>query len=129
MRYTGHTELRCDDRRECRYFQGYYAFKKRERKRKAGRFFKWLTGLVVGHGMICVSMSYILAWTEHTQVVEGVSTTIVTEIIAPVIVYGATKTIENIFQKNRLSFSTPLEAEEKVDNKVDNTSNESEVCG
>lgn len=106
-----HTEIRCDDRRECRYFKGYYAYRRKERMKKAGRFFKWLTGIVVSHGMICVSMSYILAWTEHTQVVEAVSTTIVTEIIAPIIVYGTTKTIENIFQKNRLSFSVPLEAE------------------
>ncbi len=53
-------------------------------------------------------MSYVLAWMEHSQVVEGVSSTIITEIVAPIIVYGATKTIENIFEKNRLKFSEPI---------------------
>ncbi len=58
-----------------------------------------------------MSMSYILAWMEHTQVVESVSSTIITEIVAPVVVYGATKTIENIFEKNRLKFSEPINKE------------------
>ena len=74
-------------------------------------FFKALVGLVAGHGMVCVSMSYALAWMEHTQVVEGVSSTIITEIVAPIIVYGFTKTVENIFQKNRLKFSEPIAEE------------------
>lgn len=59
--------------------------------------------------MICVSMSYILAWMEHTQVVESVSSTIITEIVAPIVIYGATKTIENIFEKNKLRFSEPID--------------------
>ena len=68
-----------------------------------------MVSLVILHGMTCVSMSYVLAWMEHTQVVEGVSSTIITEIVAPIIVYGATKTIENIFEKNRLKFSEPID--------------------
>ena len=63
--------------------------------------------------MICVSMSYALAWMEHTQVVEIVSSTIITEIVAPVIIYGFTKTVENIFQKNELTFSTPVHTQKK----------------
>lgn len=54
-------------------------------------------------------MSYILAWMEHTQVVESVSSTIITEIVAPIVVYGFTKTVENIFEKNRLKFSEPID--------------------
>lgn len=80
--------------------------------------------------MICVSMSYALAWQEHTQVVEGVSSTIITEIVAPVIVYGFTKTIENIFQKNELAFSRPVSLERETEKS--NTSaeaEESEVSG
>lgn len=90
---------------KCEYYKDYLRTKK---KRKAGIFFKLLTAAVIIHGMICVSMSYVLAWIERTNVVEGVSTTIITEIIAPIIVYGITKTIENIFEKNRLSFSEPV---------------------
>lgn len=92
--------------RKCNYYKFYLASK---RKRKiGGRFFKVLVSLVVLHGMICVSMSYALAWMEHTQVVEGVSSTIITEIVAPIIVYGFTKTIENVFEKNKLKFSEPI---------------------
>lgn len=90
--------------RRCKYY------KKAVRQKKArGNFFKWLVSMVVLHGMICVSMSYALAWKEHTQVVEAVSSTIITEIVAPIIVYGFTKTVENIFQKNHLKFSEPIE--------------------
>jgi len=92
--------------RKCSYYK-FYASSKR-RKKTGGRFFKWLVSLVVGHGMICVSMSYVLAWMEHTQVVESVSSTIITEIVAPIVVYGATKTIENVFEKNKLKFSEPI---------------------
>lgn len=90
--------------RECRYYKAYLMRK----KKPGGRFFKWLVSLVVFHGMGCVSMSYVLAWTEHTQAVEGVSSTIITEIVAPIVVYGATKTIENVFEKNKLKFSEPI---------------------
>lgn len=93
--------------RKCIYHKNY--LKEKRRKKIGGRFFKWLVSLVVLHGMICVSMSYVLAWMEHTQVVEGVSSTIITEIVAPIVVYGATKTIENVFEKNRLKFSEPIE--------------------
>ena len=56
-----------------------------------------------------------MAWWGHTQDVETVSSTIITEIVAPVIVYGFTKTVENIFQKNKLKFSSPIEHKENVE--------------
>lgn len=92
--------------RECRYYREYLRAKRK--KRTGGRFFKLLVSLVILHGTVCVSMSYALAWMEHTQVVEGVSSTIITEIVAPIAVYGFTKTVENIFEKNRLKFSEPI---------------------
>ena len=111
--------------RRCRYFRR--AVKK---KKAGGLFFKVLIGLVVGHGMVCVSMSYALAWMEHTQVVEGVSSTIITEIVAPIIVYGFTKTVENIFQKNELTFSTPIGYERRsIKNKASAEAEESEEFG
>lgn len=93
--------------RKCSYYKNYLKVKRK--KKPGGRFFKGLVSFVVLHGMICVSMSYVLAWMEHTQVVEGVSSTIITEIVAPIIVYGATKTIENVFEKNKLKFSEPIQ--------------------
>ncbi len=96
--------------RECLGCSYYGAYLKGKRKKKSGgRFFKLLVSAVVLHGAACVSMSYALAWMEHTQVVEGVSSTIITEIVAPIVVYGFTKTVENIFEKNRLKFSEPID--------------------
>lgn len=82
--------------------------KKKQKRQRSGWFFKLLIFLVVLHGMGCVSMSYALAWRDHLNIVETVSSTIISQIIAPVIVYGATKTIENIFEKNKLAFSEPI---------------------
>lgn len=93
--------------RKCRHYREYLRAKRK--KRTGGFFFKLLVSLVILHGTICVSMSYALAWKEHTQVLEGVSSTIIAETIAPIVVYGFTKTVENIFEKNRLRFSEPIE--------------------
>lgn len=98
--------------RKCSYYRKaaqYYKLVSKQKK-KGGAFFKRLVFIVVGHGMACVTMSYVLAWKDHMQVVEGLSSTIITEIVAPIIIYGFTKTIENIFQKNELAFSKPIKS-------------------
>ena len=82
--------------------------KKKSRKRIAGLFWKVLIAAIVVHGMSCVTMSYVLAFTYHTDVVETVSSTIVTEIIAPALAGILSKTVENIFEKNELKFSKPI---------------------
>ena len=71
-------------------------------------FFKWFIAAVEIHGLMCVTMSYILAFLERTTIAEQLSSAVISEIIAPVVVLGATKTIENIFEKNILKFSTPV---------------------
>jgi hypothetical protein len=79
----------------------------KERKVSIDTYTKLITTLVVAHGMLLTSWSYVLAW-KGLDTVADVSTTIVTEIIAPVITYLATNTIMNIFEKNKLSFSVPI---------------------
>lgn len=79
----------------------------KERKVSINTYTKLITTLVAIHGMLLTSWSYVLAW-KGLDTVTDVSTTIVTEIIAPVITYLATNTIMNIFEKNKLSFSVPL---------------------
>lgn len=114
---------------KCNYYKKaakYYMLASKKRK-KGGFFFKGLVSVVILHGMACVSMSYALAWMEHTQVVEGVSSTIITEIVAPIIIYGFTKTVENIFQKNRLAFSEPINGSKK--NEMSAGAEESEELG
>lgn len=85
-----------------------------ERKRKKNRkkvnlntFPKVITVCVMFHGMALTTWSYILACFGLDPVVD-VSSTIVSEIVAPIVVYLATNMVMNIFEKNRLSFSIPL---------------------
>lgn len=86
----------------------------KKKKKKKGIYFKALISVIEVHGLFCVTLSYILAWIERTNVVENLSMTIVSEIIAPLIIYGITKTVENIFEKNQLSFSTPIASVDKT---------------
>lgn len=89
---------------DCRYRQCKYY---KDRKKPQGLFFKWFVVAVELHGLLCVTMSYILAFMDHTSIAEQLSAAVISEIIAPVVVLGATKTVENIFEKNVLAFSTP----------------------
>lgn len=83
--------------------------RKHRKKKKVtlDTYAKVATTAVLTHGMILTSCSYILAWIGMDPVVD-VSSTIVKEIVAPLIVYLGTNTIMNIFEKNKLSFSVPL---------------------
>lgn len=87
-----------------------YNLKKSRKKVKIDTYVKAATSIVLGHGLIMVTMSYVLAWFEKDAVVD-VSTTLITEIVAPLCLYIGTNCIMNIFEKNKLSFSVPLNAE------------------
>ncbi len=93
--------------------------KKRRRKRKfmeeqSGKkvkidtFSKAVTFMVLVHGSGMVTMSYVLAWCNK-EPVSDVSITLVTEIVAPLCLYLVTNCIMNIFEKNELSFSKPVQ--------------------
>lgn len=92
-----------------------YVLQERERKRRKAKkkkvsldtYAKAATTAVLAHGMILTSCSYILAAIGMDPVVD-VSSTIVKEIVAPLVVYLGTNMIMNIFEKNKLSFSIPL---------------------
>jgi len=83
----------------------FYILQKRERRRRKDA--KVATTAVLAHGMLLTSCSYILSWIGMDPVVD-VSSTIVKEIVAPLVVYLGTNTIMNIFEKNKLSFSVPI---------------------
>lgn len=82
---------------------------KRTEKKKVSldTYSKLVTTAVVAHGMILTTWSYILACFDKDPVVD-VSSTIVREIVAPVVMYLITNTIMNIFEKNKMSFSEPI---------------------
>ena len=81
--------------------------KRKKKKVSIDTYAKLITTIVMLHGMILTSCSYVLASIGMDPVVD-VSSTIVREIVAPVIVYLATNMIMNIFEKNKLSFSVPI---------------------
>lgn len=81
--------------------------KRKKKKISIDTFSKAAVVAVMAHGMILTTWSYVLA-AHYMDPVVDVSSTIVREIVAPVIVYLATNMIMNIFEKNKLSFSVPL---------------------
>ena len=82
---------------------------RRKKKVKLDTYAKAATTAVLIHGMILTSLSYLLASAGMDPVVD-VSSTIVREIVAPLVVYLGTNMIMNIFEKNKLSFSVPLDS-------------------
>lgn len=64
-------------------------------------FMKVITFIIIMHGLTMVTLSYILAFMDKIQIAEGLSQTVVTEIIAPFTVYGITKTVENVSKYNK----------------------------
>lgn len=105
--------------------------KKRVKKKvKIDTYTKAATSIVLGHGLIMVTMSYVLAWFEKDAVVD-VSTTLITEIVAPLCLYIGTNCIMNIFEKNELSFSKPIQMQkyQNVADRVQTTGGLDEVAG
>lgn len=80
---------------------------RRKKKVRIDTYVKAATSIVLVHGLVMVTMSYVLAWFEKDTVVD-VSTTLITEIVAPLCLYMGTNCIMNIFEKNELSFSKPI---------------------
>lgn len=101
---------------------------KKKKKVRLDTYAKVITTAVIIHGMILTSWSYVLSSMGMDPVVD-VSSTIVREIVAPVIVYLATNMIMNIFEKNKLSFSVPLNSTIISKDGTTKTASEDEVVG
>lgn len=101
------------------------------KKIRIDTYVKATTTIVLMHGLVMVTMSYVLAWFEKDAVVD-VSTTLITEIVAPLCLYMGTNCIMNIFEKNELSFSKPIQMQKYQDaaDRVQTTTGDSdEVAG
>lgn len=101
---------------------------KKKKKVSLDTYAKVITTAVIVHGMMLTSWSYVLSSMGMDPVVD-VSSTIVREIVAPVIVYLATNMIMNIFEKNKLSFSVPLNSTIISKDGTTKTVSEDEVVG
>lgn len=82
----------------------------KERKPKVNTFPKFILLIVELHAMVCITASYVLAFINHVSIVENLSITIVGQIVAPLVAYITGSVVSNIFEKNQLTFSTPLSA-------------------
>lgn len=110
------------------YLQASRHRKKKRKKVSLDTYAKVITTAVIVHGMILTSWSYVLSSMGMDPVVD-VSSTIVREIVAPVVVYLATNMIMNIFEKNKLSFSVPLNSTIISKDGTTKTASEDEVVG
>lgn len=79
-----------------------------KKKVKIDTYVKAATSLVIAHGLTMVTVSYVLAWFGKDSV-SDVSVTLITEIVAPLCLYIGTNCIMNIFEKNELTFSKPIQ--------------------
>lgn len=85
---------------------------KNTKKGKTITAIKLLTYIVVGHGLLCITSSYIMAWCGVCDTLSSLSEVLAKEVVAPITIYGVTKTLENIFEKNISTFHKPLTNEE-----------------
>ncbi len=83
-----------------------------KKRPRVDTFTKLMVFIVVLHGLIMVTCSYVLAWFGK-DTVDQISITLITEIVAPVTLQIVSNLISNIFEKNKLKFSTPLSQLEK----------------
>ena len=71
-----------------------------KKKKFFDSFMKILVGVITLHGLCMVTWSYFLATFGMVEIAEDLSKTIVVQIIAPVVTYGLTKTVENVLKYN-----------------------------
>jgi ACR3 family arsenite efflux pump ArsB len=81
---------------------------KKEKKEKTfDTFLKKIVGIAMTHGIILSTTSYILSFLGK-DTVETVSVAIISEILAPIVTYAVSKTVENALEKNEWSFVKPI---------------------
>lgn len=78
------------------------------RGRRKVTFPKILVSVVVAHGMVLTTLSYVLSFFDK-EPVASVSEVIVKEILAPTVVYIVGNVFLNIFEKNVTKISKPIE--------------------
>ncbi len=63
-------------------------------------FMKVLVIIIVGHGLLGVTASYVLAFCGYENALEALSETLIHEVMGPVVTYGFTKMVENVSKYN-----------------------------
>lgn len=66
------------------------------KEEQALEYHKRLLNFIIVNSIGMMWMSYVLAWFDHEEIAESLSNTVATSIVAVVIPYLITKTIENV---------------------------------
>ena len=66
------------------------------KEKQALEYHKRLLNFIIINSIGMMWMSYILAWFDHEEIAQSLSNTVATSIVAVVIPYLITKTIENV---------------------------------
>lgn len=87
---------------------------KKEKKPFINRFSQFIVFFCMLYGLALTTVSYVFAFMGHEPLVD-LSTVVVQTIVAPCVVWLCQNALCNIFEKNKLAFSTPLSYLEKED--------------
>ena len=82
---------------------------KKDKKPFLSTFSKVIVFLSLIYGWVLTTVSYIWAYKGY-QPLTDLSSTIVSTIVSPTITYLCSNALMTIFEKNQLSFSTPITA-------------------
>ena len=88
--------------------------KKKEKKPLINTFAKLVVFICLIFGMVLTTVSYIFAYIGIEPLVD-LSTVIITTIVSPVLTFLIENAFCDVFQHNKLAFSTPLERLEQED--------------
>lgn len=88
--------------------------KKKDKKPLINTFAKLVVFICLIFGMVLTTVSYIFAYIGIEPLVD-LSTVIITTIVSPVLTFLIENAFCDVFQHNKLAFSTPLERLEQED--------------
>lgn len=99
-------------------------------EKKAIEYHKKLLNFIIFNSIGMMWFSYVLAWYGKTDIAESLSNTVATSIVAVVIPYLITKTIENVSKYGcRLNRTTKEFDTVSLEQPVDNETIEKEITG
>ena len=98
---------------------------KDEKKKKPliNRFSQFIVFWCLLYGLLLTTVSYVWSWFGKEPLVD-LSTTIVTTIVGPVCLWLVQNMFCNVFENNKLSFSTPISL---CENTESNNNDEKEI--
>ena len=100
------------------------------KEEQALEYHKRLLNFIIINSIGMMWMSYVLAWFDHEEIAESLSNTVATSIVAVVIPYLITKTIENVSKYgSRLNHTTKEFDKFSLEQPVDNETIEKENAG